>query len=48
MSSLAKFVRRLVARTSPTSRSDRELDNLSLRDWADLPVHHPQSDATSF
>jgi len=48
MSTLTKFVRRLVARTSPTPRSNRDMDNLSLRDWADLPVHHPRSDHTSF
>ena len=48
MSSLTKLVRRLVARTSPATRPARDMDMLSLRDWADLPVHHPHSDTTSF
>lgn len=48
MSTLSKFVRRLVARTSPTPRPSRDMDNLSLRDWADLPVHHPISKPSSF
>ncbi len=48
MSSLTRFVRRLVARTSSTARPARDADTLSLRDWADLPVHHPQSEHTSF
>ena len=47
MSSLFHFVRRLVARTSPTSRTMRREDDLSLRDWADLPVHHPHSGSSS-
>ena len=47
MSSLLHLVRRLVARPHPAApRAD--LDHLSLRDWADLPVHHPRSGKTSF
>tara|TARA_R110002020_G_scaffold424468_1_gene633720 strand:+ start:5415 stop:5540 length:126 start_codon:yes stop_codon:yes gene_type:complete len=40
-------MRRLIARTSPTSRALRHPDTLSLRDWADLPAHHPHSDQPS-
>jgi len=47
MSSLSQFMRRLVARTSPTTRLVRNVDHLSLRDWADLPPHHPQSGPAS-
>ena len=47
MSILIGFVRRLVARTSPARRTLRREDNLSLRDWADLPVHHPHSGSSS-
>ncbi|MGV8831545.1 MAG: hypothetical protein ACOH2N_06175 [Devosia sp.] len=48
MSSLTNLVRRLVARTSPVTRQRRDIDSLTLRDWADLPAHHPKSDDTSF
>ena len=47
MSSLSQLMRRLVARTSPTTRLQRDVDQLSLRDWADLPAHHPQSGPSS-
>jgi len=47
MSSLSQLMRRLVARTGPTTRFVRNVDHLSLRDWADLPPHHPQSGPSS-
>lgn len=44
MSSILKSLRRFLASLAATDRAADDLDTLSLRDWADLPVHHPLSD----
>lgn len=44
---MSSFVRRFARLfTTPASprQLTRDLDSLSLRDWADLPVHHPYCD----
>ena len=44
MSILLRFVRRLMARLQPHETADVDPDMMPLRDWADLPAHHPLSD----
>lgn len=48
MSILIKLVRRLVVPFTPAPRADARIEMLTMRDWADLPPHHPKSDASSF
>ncbi|WP_240231582.1 hypothetical protein [Devosia lacusdianchii] len=44
MSSILTILSRLLAVFAPADRAPTDPDTLSLRDWADLPVHHPLSD----
>ena len=48
MLTITKILRRFVVRTSVTNRLSPSVDQMSLRDWADLPVHRPHSDPSSF
>jgi len=40
---LQKFLRLLLRRPA-TPPAPADLDSMALRDWADLPPHHPASD----
>jgi hypothetical protein len=44
MSSLLPRLQRLFAGLFSTPRLPLDPENMSLRDWADLPVHHPSRD----
>ena len=41
MSSLFNFLRRVLGNLLAQREQSTDLDGLSLRDWADLPPHHP-------
>ncbi|WP_272906532.1 hypothetical protein [Devosia sp. SL43] len=43
MSRLSTIVRRLVSSILTTPRASTDPDTMALRDWADLPAHHPLS-----
>ena len=43
MSSITHLMRRLVGRTVKAPRVAANPERMSLRDWADLPTHHPLS-----
>lgn len=44
MSSLIGIISRLVAQLFRRERPTLGPEDMSLRDWADLPAHHPVSD----
>lgn len=44
MSSLLQLIGRLVAALSAATPSAPDPESMSLRDWADLPSHHPSGD----
>lgn len=44
MSILFRIFGRLVAVLFSSERVAREPETMDLRDWADLPAHHPDSD----
>jgi hypothetical protein len=44
MSSITTRVRRLVASLFSAPRIPADPETMTLRDWADLPPHHPLSD----
>lgn len=44
MSKLSTIFSRLVAALFSTQRVPPEPETMSLRDWADLPPHHPAHD----
>jgi len=46
MSTKRTLRRRLLAVFAPHGRTATDPDTMSLRDWADLPVHHPLTDRT--
>lgn len=46
MSTILTILRRLQAAFAPAGGAPTDPDTLSLRDWADLPVHHPLCDRT--
>jgi hypothetical protein len=43
MSKLATLVRRLVSSLLTAPRASTDPETMALRDWADLPAHHPLS-----
>lgn len=45
MLNLARFLSRLL-RIGAARQPPRHPDEMSLRDWADLPPHHPRCDTT--
>ncbi|MHA6689540.1 hypothetical protein [Devosia sp. A449] len=44
MSSFVRRFTRLFTTSASPHRLTRDPDTMSLRDWADLPVHHPYCD----
>ena len=44
MSSLVNLLRRLAAAVFTPPRAVADPETMPLRDWADLPVHHPLCD----
>lgn len=44
MSSLLQLIGRLFAALSAAAPAQPDPDSMSLRDWADLPAHHPSGD----
>ena len=48
MLTITRLVRRFVPRSATPRRPAGPVDTLSLRDWADLPAHHPLVDDASF
>lgn len=47
MSNLLSLLHRLLAALVAPVSSASPADAMSLHDWADLPVHHPNRDAAS-
>ncbi|SFB99542.1 hypothetical protein [Devosia psychrophila] len=44
MSNLIRILNRLVAALFSSERIQPDPENMCLRDWADLPAHHPVRD----
>jgi hypothetical protein len=44
MWSLLRSVLRLFVAARPAQAASQDPDLMSLRDWADLPPHHPRND----
>ena len=44
MSSITTLLSRLFAALFASGPAQPDPDNMSLHDWADLPVHHPSGD----